>query len=110
LGFLWIVDNIQYGLITRVLEANGIPTVSLSINRQISEKLLAPRAAFVKFPHGASFGEPHNRLQQMTILRELLLLLQTAKEPGILTNLPYKWRCSIYAEVTWASFIASQKG
>jgi hypothetical protein len=69
------------GLISRVPEASGIPTVSLSINRQISEKILAPRAAFVKFPRGASFGEPHNRLQQMTILRELLLLLQTATTP-----------------------------
>jgi hypothetical protein len=43
----------------------------------------------------------------MTILRELLLLLQTAKEPGILTDLPYKWRRSIYEEVTWDSFVAS---
>jgi D-proline reductase (dithiol) PrdB len=92
-----------------VLEAKGIPTVSLSINRPISEKLLAPRAAFVKFPHGASFGEPHNRLQQMTILRDLLLLLQTAEEPGILMDLPYKWRRSTYEEVTWDSFITHHK-
>jgi len=45
----------------------------------------------------------------MTILRELLLLLQTAGEPGILTDLPYKWRRSIYEEVTWDSFVAGQK-
>lgn len=70
---------------------------------------MAPRAAFVKFPHGASFGEPDNRLQQMTILRELLLLLQTARQPGILVDLPYKWKRSTYGETTWDSFVASQK-
>ncbi len=96
-------------LISRVLEGNDIPTVSLSINRQISEKILAPRSAFVKFPHGAAFGEPHNRLQQMTILRELLLLLQTGKEPGILKVLPYKWRHSVYEEVTWDSFVPGRE-
>ncbi|CAB1060651.1 hypothetical protein D1BOALGB6SA_5418 [Olavius sp. associated proteobacterium Delta 1] len=42
-------------------------------------------------------------------MRELLLSLQTAKEPGILTDLPYKWRRSIYEEVTWDSLVASQK-
>jgi hypothetical protein len=46
----------------------------------------------------------------MTILRELLLLLQTAEKPGILKDLPYKWRRSIYEDVTWDSFIASQRG
>lgn len=45
----------------------------------------------------------------MTILRDLLLLLQTAKGPGILTDLPYQWRRSIYGEVTWDSFVASKK-
>jgi len=45
----------------------------------------------------------------MTILRELLLLLQTATEPGVLLDLPYKWRRSIYQEVTWDAFVASQK-
>jgi hypothetical protein len=48
-------------------------------------------------------------LRQMTILRELLFLLQTAKEPGILTDLPYKWRRSVYEEVTWDSFVVGQK-
>ncbi len=75
----------------------------------MSEKILAPRAAFVGFPWGASFGEPKNRLQQMTILRELFLLLQTAKKPGVLEDLPYKWRRSTYEEVEWDSFIVSQK-
>jgi hypothetical protein len=41
---------------------------------------------------------------QMTILRDLLLLLQTATEPGTLTELPYKWRRSVHEKVTWDSF------
>jgi len=45
----------------------------------------------------------------MTILRDLLLLLQTATEPGILIDLPYKWRRSSYEDVTWDSFVAGQE-
>lgn len=45
----------------------------------------------------------------MTILYELLLLLQTAEKPGIIKELPYKWRRSTYEELTWESFIAIQE-
>ncbi len=57
----------------------------------------------------AGWDEVDIRLQQMTILRDLLLLLHTAKEPGILMDLPYKWKRSTYEEVTWDSFVTSRK-
>ncbi len=54
-----------------------------------------------------AIGQPNNRLGQMTILRGLLLLLQTAEEPGILTDLPDKWKRSVNEEISWDSFTAS---
>jgi hypothetical protein len=98
--------NRAVGLISRVVESYGIPTVALSINRSFSEKIPAPRTAFIKFPYGAPFGEPGAQHQQMTILRDLLLLLQKAKTPGDIVDLPYKWRRSQYEEVAAQSFIA----
>ena len=40
----------------------------------------------------------------MTILRDLLGLLQTAETAGTLIDLPYKWRRAVYGEVDWDSF------
>ena len=83
----------------RVVESYGIPTVNLSINREFSEKIRAPRAAFVPFPYGAPFGEPGNADQQMTVLRDLLWLLLIARTPGRIVDLPYRWRRSRYTAV-----------
>lgn len=80
------------GLISRIIESHGIPTINLSINREFSEKVLAPRTVFLNYPFGAVFGEPGAVDQQLTVIRDLLLLLQTAKEPGSIVDMPYKWR------------------
>ena len=96
--------NRSGGLITRVLEALGIPTVSLSINRAFSEKIKTARTAFVKYPYGAPFGEPNVPEQHMTLLRDLLVLLQTAQTPGQIVDLPYKWRKTHFEPVAPASF------
>ena len=95
------------GLISRVVESYGIPTVSLSINREWSEKIPAPRTAFVKFPYGAPFGEPGAKNQHMTILRDLFRVLQTAETPGVIVDLPYQWRRTKYPDVPMDSFEAS---
>jgi D-proline reductase (dithiol) PrdB len=86
-------------LISRVLESEGIPTVGLSINRDWSEKVPAPRTAFVKHPYGAPFGEPRARDQQMAVVLDLLRLLRTATAPGRIVDLPYRWRRTTFPAV-----------
>ena len=92
------------GLISRVVEAAGVPTIALSINLSFSEKVPAPRNGYVKFPYGAPFGEPHAVNQQFAILRDLLRLLQTADTPGALVELPHHWKRTRYDEIDFASF------
>jgi hypothetical protein len=99
--------NRTVGLISRVIEESSIPTISLSINREWSEKVRAPRTGFVKFPYGAGFGEPGNLDQQMTILRDLFVILQSATEPGKIVDLPYRWRRSKYEPVEFSTFTAT---
>ncbi len=82
-----------------MLEAYGIATVCLSINRGWSLKVPGPRNMLVRFPYGAAFGEPGEVDQQMTVLRDLLWVLQTASEPGALVERPYRWRRSTYETV-----------
>lgn len=80
------------GLIQRELESQGISTVGISIVRPISEKVKPPRTYFVKYPFGHALGEKFNRKQQLTIFKECLDLLETATEPGVIVDSPYRWR------------------
>ena len=79
-------------------------TVCHSINLQWSQKVPAPRTVFVKFPHGASFGEPGNVDQQTTILRDLFWTLQRLETPGEIVEPGYGWRRSTYEPVDPSSF------
>ena len=92
------------GLIARVVESYGIATATLSINRDISLRIRAPRTVFVKFPHGAACGEPHARDQQLTVLRDLFWVLQDATEPGTMVEPGYRWRRTTYPAVSLSTF------
>ena len=79
--------------------------MNLSINRAISSRIGCPRTVFVKFPHGASFGEPGARDQQLTVLRDLFWSLQDLKEPGAIVEPGYRWRRTDYPPVPLESFV-----
>ncbi len=88
-----------------MVESHGIRTVNLSINLAISRKIGAPRTVFVRFPHGASFGEPGQVNQQMTVLRDLFWALQDLTEPGQILEPGYRWRRTDYPPVDPATFL-----
>ena len=89
------------GLIARAIEQAGIPTVSISITRDLTESVGVPRAVFVKWPLGHPLGEPGNVLQQRTVIFDALKLLITAEEPGIIVEPGYRWRRETYSEPDW---------
>jgi D-proline reductase (dithiol) PrdB len=82
--------------LSRLVEEAGIATVVLSAARQITEMALPPRAAYVRYPLGNIFGEAGNAAQQRTILRDTLALIDTASTPGVVVDLPYRWRRSAF--------------
>jgi D-proline reductase (dithiol) PrdB len=63
------------GLIQSVFEKAGIPTVSITVCRELTEKVGPPRAVFVDRPFGYTMGEPGNAALQTAILRTALSLL-----------------------------------
>lgn len=75
----------------RALEKRGIPTVSVTVARDITERCLVPRAIFVPFMMGHPFGVPHHRELQLRIIRESLALLSQAPANGVITALPVTW-------------------
>lgn len=95
------------GLIARAVEAAGIPTVSLSIAKDLTESVGVPRAVFVRWPLGHPLGEKHAPLQQRTMIFTALQLLQSAQKPGIIAEPGYRWRREAYAEPDWEQLAAS---
>ncbi len=79
------------GLVARVIEARGTPTVLISTGRDLTAQVLPPRAVFVNFPMGNPFGRPGDVAMQRAILGDALRLAETATRGGTLVDLPYAW-------------------
>ncbi|CAN5741259.1 reductase [soil metagenome] len=89
------------GLIARSIEAAGIPTVTVSLAKALTEAVGVPRAIFVRWPLGHPLGEPQNPMQQRTMIFATLRLLLDAKQPGIITEPGYRWKRETYSEPDW---------
>lgn len=89
------------GLVQRVVEEAGTPTVSITQAHAISERLRPPRVLFLRWPFGHALGEPGNVRQQRRVLWEMLRDLRErpfeergkVREPGL------RWRRETYAPV-----------
>lgn len=79
------------GLVARVVEEAGIPTVLVSTGRDLTRQVLPPRAVFLNFPMGNPFGRPFDAATQRAILLDALHLTQTARTGGTLVDLSYDW-------------------
>ena len=80
------------GLIQRAIEAEGIPTVGISILKEVTQKVRPPRSVFLRYPFGHPLGEAFNVAQQRTILLDALAGLETITAPGTILEPGYPWR------------------
>ena len=79
------------GLVHRIVEEAGIPTISLTLLPFITRKVKVPRALAVEFPFAHPLGKPFDNEQQMSIINDALRELESISEPGTILDLPYKW-------------------
>ena len=79
------------GLVQRVLEASGIPTVTLSMIPDLTRAVGVPRLAGISYPLGRPLGKPHDADGQRAVLRATLELLSTATGPDAYIELPFQW-------------------
>ena len=79
------------GLVSRVVEAAGIPTVCISTGRDLTAQVKPPRSLFLNFPMGNSFGRSGDAATQAQVLRMALDLVVSATEPGVLIDAPLTW-------------------
>ena len=79
------------GLIARALEEQGIATVCVVMNRDITQNVKPPRALFVRFPYGAPLGPANDAVTQMGVIREALDLLTGATQPATIAVSDIEW-------------------
>jgi D-proline reductase (dithiol) PrdB len=64
------------GLIQSIVEKAGIPTASVTLLREVTERVDPPRSLFADFPFGYPLGAPSNSSLQTVIIHAMLALLQ----------------------------------
>jgi hypothetical protein len=91
------------GLLAREIEATGVTTVGLALVKEVAVAARAPRFLYLHWPFGHALGEPGNVAQQRTVLHDMLSMATCALSPGLVVELPYRWRRELYTPVTdWA--------
>jgi len=74
------------GLIQSVIEKAGIPTVSVTMLREITERVAPPRALFVDFPLGYPLGPPNDAARQMQVIMASLAVLQESVPAAVIRD------------------------
>ena len=75
------------GLIQRAVEAADISTISISLSKEITRKVIPPRAVYTGLPLGHPLGFPGQKSRQLYILRQTLRYLKEIDSPGTLVEL-----------------------
>lgn len=71
------------GIIARRLEANGIPSVMISVDKPASERIRAPRTTYYKGELGSVVGPAGWPEFQRRVLDETLRNMETFDQPGL---------------------------
>ena len=79
------------GLVGRVIEAAGIPTVTLNMIWIYHHLVGIPRVAAIEHPFGRPYGDVGDADGQREVLRAALAVFERAREPGYVEHLPFVW-------------------
>ena len=79
------------GLVGRVIEAAGIPTVTLNMIWTYHHLVGIPRVAAIEHPFGRPFGDVGDAETQTAVLRAALAVFEQAQEAGHIEHLPFRW-------------------
>lgn len=79
------------GLVARVIEAAGIPTVCLNMIWPFQRIVGMPRVAAIEHPFGRPYGDVGDTKTQSAVLEAGLQVFEEAKNPGHIEHLRFRW-------------------
>lgn len=80
----------------------GLTTSALALVREVAVASNAPRFLYLHWPFGHALGEAGNVNQQRTVLHDMLSMAVSAPRPGLVVDLPYRWRRETYSStIDW---------
>ena len=74
-----------------MIEAGGVSTVTLNMLWPYQRLIGMPRVAAIEHPFGRPYGDVDDAATQTAVLRAALRLAETAREPGQVEQLPFRW-------------------
>jgi hypothetical protein len=80
------------GLVSNLIESQGIATLSIGTVRDIMTRVRAPRAVFVDHPVGQTFGRPGETRRHRQILMDALTCVPLFKRKGQILDLQHQWK------------------
>jgi hypothetical protein len=95
-------------VLARWIEAEGIPTVVVTMMPAVAEERRAPRIVGVEFPFGHAFGMPHDKAMQRRVLELGLRVLAGASAFGTRVDVDIEWPVPVReAYRAWQPKVAS---
>jgi hypothetical protein len=70
------------GIIARAVEMSGIPTMTISVDRDLSDQVRPPRSAYYNGDFGSVAGKPNWKEYQLRVLDESIRWIETFDQPG----------------------------
>ncbi len=89
-------------------EERGTPTLTMSVGRDITERVIPPRAAFVNFPMGNEIGRPGRTGEQRSIVRGAFAALEEMSEPGTIVDLPQSLEAAAPTGASWEDWVYTE--
>ena len=80
------------GLVQRVLDIFGIPTVSLSLVKEMTELVKPSKALYIQHPFGLTLGDVDDVATHEAVLRDCLHFATEPLPAGSIVDLPYQWK------------------
>ncbi len=79
------------GLIQRILDQQGIATLSLTLVKEMTQQVKPSRALYIQHPFGLTLGDVGDCATHAAIFNDCLRYAAEEQPPGTIIDLPYLW-------------------
>lgn len=80
------------GLVQRVLDVFGIPTISLTLVKEMTAMVKPSKALYIQHPFGLTLGDAGDVNTHEAVMQDCLRFAAQQLPAGSIIDLPYRWK------------------